>query len=89
VYSKDAVPEDVPVVPLTPAAGAVAELAWALKQAQLAASTSDARRLVEQGGVEVDGARATDPKMRLEPGHEYLVRVGSKNRRFAKIRVNA
>jgi tyrosyl-tRNA synthetase len=89
VYAKDAVPEDVPVVPLTPAAGAVAELAWALKQAQLAASTSDARRLVEQGGVEVNGARATDPKMRLEPGNEYLVRVGSKNRRFAKIRVNA
>jgi len=89
VYAKDAVPDDVPVVPLTPAAGAVAELAWALKQAQLAASTSDARRLVEQGGVEVNGARATDPKMRLEPGNEYLVRVGSKNRRFAKIRVNA
>jgi tyrosyl-tRNA synthetase len=89
VYAKDAVPDDVPVVPLTPAAGAVAELAWALKQAQLAASTSDARRLVEQGGVEVNGARATDPKMRLEPGTEYLVRVGSKNRRFAKIRVNA
>ncbi|HEX8790643.1 MAG TPA: tyrosine--tRNA ligase [Polyangiaceae bacterium] len=89
VYSKDAVPEDVPVVPLTPAAGAVAELAWALKQAQLVASTSDARRLVEQGGVEVNGARATDPKMRLEPGTEYLVRVGSKNRRFAKIRVSA
>ncbi|HTQ46702.1 MAG TPA: tyrosine--tRNA ligase [Polyangiaceae bacterium] len=89
VYAKDAVPDDVPVVALTPAAGAVAELAWALKQAQLAASTSDARRLVEQGGVEVNGARATDPKMRLEPGNEYLVRVGSKNRRFAKIRVNA
>jgi hypothetical protein len=29
----------------------------------------------------------TDPKFRLEPGTEYLVRVGSKNRRFARIRV--
>jgi tyrosyl-tRNA synthetase len=65
----------------------VAELAWALKQANLVPSTSEARRLVEQGGVEVDGARATDPKARLEPGREYLVRVGSKNRRFARIRV--
>ena len=45
------------------------------------------RRLVEQGGVEVDGARATDPQDALEPGKEYLVRVGSKNRRFARIRV--
>jgi tyrosyl-tRNA synthetase len=87
VYSGDAVPDDVPGVTVA-ATGGVAELAWAVKQAGLAASTSEARRLVEQGGVEVDGARATDPKLRLEPGREYLVRVGSKNRRFARIRVS-
>jgi tyrosyl-tRNA synthetase len=86
VYSKDAVPDDVAIVDVAPSGG-VAELAWALKLANLAASTSDARRLVEQGGVEVDGTRVTDPKMRLEPGKTYLVRVGSKNRRFARIRV--
>lgn len=83
VYAKDAVPEDVPVVEVTPTG--VAELAWALKQAGLVASTSDARRLVEQGGVEVEGARAQNPKEALERGKAYLVRVGSKNRRFARI----
>jgi tyrosyl-tRNA synthetase len=86
VYGKDAVPDDVAGVELAPAGG-VAELAWALKQANLVATTSEARRLVEQGGVEVDGQRVTDPKMRLLPGKEYLVRVGSKNRRFARIRI--
>jgi tyrosyl-tRNA synthetase len=86
VYSGDAVPDDVPIVDVA-APGGVAELAWSLKQAGLAPSTSEARRLVEQGGVEVDGARTTDPKTRLETGREYLVRVGSKNRRFARIRV--
>jgi tyrosyl-tRNA synthetase len=86
VYGKDAVPDDVPVVELSPAGG-VAELAWALKQANLATSTSEARRLVEQGGVEVDGARVSDPKARLLPGSDHLVRVGSKNRRFARIRI--
>ncbi|HEY6460721.1 MAG TPA: tyrosine--tRNA ligase [Polyangiaceae bacterium] len=86
VYAKDAVPDDVPVVEVTPTGGA-AELAWALKQAGLVATTSDARRMVEQGGVEVDGQRVTDPKARLAPGKETLVRVGSKNRRFARIRV--
>ena len=86
VYAKDAVPEHVAHVVVDPRGG-IAELAWALKQANLAASTSEARRLVEQGGVEVDGARVTDPKARLDPGSEHLVRVGSKNRRFARIRV--
>jgi tyrosyl-tRNA synthetase len=86
VYGKDAVPDDVPNIELAPAGG-VAELAWALKQAGLAESTSTARRLVEQGGVEVDGQRVTDPKTRLLPGSVHLVRVGSKSRRFARIRV--
>jgi tyrosyl-tRNA synthetase len=85
VYSKGAVPDEVTRVEI--AATGPAELAWALKQAGLVASTSEARRLVEQGGVEVDGARAADPKARLEPGRDYLVRVGSKNRRFARIHV--
>jgi tyrosyl-tRNA synthetase len=86
VYVKDAVPEDVPDIVLTPSGG-IAELAWALKQANLAESTSAARRLIEQGGVEIDGQRATDPKARLLPGRVYLVRVGSKSRRFARIRI--
>jgi tyrosyl-tRNA synthetase len=85
-YAKGGEPDEVPGVEITPAGG-VAELAWALKQAKLVATTNEARRLVEQGGVEVDGARVTDPKMRLVPGREYLVRVGSKNRRFARIRI--
>ncbi|MDP9151899.1 MAG: tyrosine--tRNA ligase [Myxococcota bacterium] len=86
VYGKGAVPEDVPSIVITPT-GRVSELAWALKQAQLSTSTSEARRLIEQGGVEVDGTRVTDPKARLEPGREYLLRVGSKNRRFARVRI--
>jgi tyrosyl-tRNA synthetase len=86
VYAGDAVPDQVPRVEIDPRGG-VAELAWALKQANLASSTSEARRLVEQGGVEVDGTRVIDPKARLDPGSEHLVRVGSKNRRFARIRV--
>ncbi len=85
MYSGDAVPDDVPSFEVAPTG--VAELAWALKQAGLVASTSEARRLVEQGGVEVDGVRVTDPRHPLEPGKEYLVRAGSKNRKFARIRV--
>ncbi|HXX65595.1 MAG TPA: tyrosine--tRNA ligase [Polyangiaceae bacterium] len=86
VYAKNSPPDEVPSIELAPEGG-IAELAWALKQARLAPSTSEARRLVEQGGVEVDGERVTDPKLVLRSGSDHLVRVGSKNRRFARIRV--
>ncbi len=85
VYSRDAVPDDVATFEIV--SKGVVELAWALKQAGLVASTSDARRLVEQGGVEVDGNRASDPRAQLALGGEYLIRVGSKNRRFARLKV--
>jgi len=88
VYGKNVAPDDIPSIELSPEAG-VAELAWALKQAHLVSSTSEARRLIEQGGVEVDGERVTDPKHRLPSGSEHVVRVGSKNRRFARVRVRA
>ena len=85
VYSSDSVPDDVEVVEVV--STGPAELGWVLKQAGLAASTSEARRLVLQGGVDLDGKRAQVKGPPLEPGREYLVRVGSKNRRFARIRV--
>jgi tyrosyl-tRNA synthetase len=83
-YAKDVVPNDVPKIDVT-ARGGTAELAWVLKSAGLVASTSEGQRLVVQGGVQVDGQRVADPKMRFEVGSDHLVRVGSKNRRFARI----
>ena len=50
-------------------------------------STSEAKRLIAQGGVEVDGRRVTDDQHKLSRGGRYLVRVGSKKRRFCFIRV--
>lgn len=48
----------------------------ALKDAGLVASTSEARRLVQQGGVTLDGARVTDEKHGLAPGGRHTVKVG-------------
>jgi len=86
VYAKDAEPTNVARIDVHVSAG-IAELAWALRQANLVVSSSEARRLVEQGGVEVNGVRVTDPKTPLAIGQEHLVRVGSKNRRFARLRI--
>ena len=81
IYSGDAVPADVEeqTIPIeTPTLW----IAKALAIAGLVKSTSDGKRLVEQGGVEVDQQRVTDVQLQLERGKKYLLRVGSKNRRF-------
>lgn len=51
----------------------------------LSASSSEARRLVEQGAVRLDGEPVQDPRLRLEPGGEpILLQVGK--RRFGYVR---
>ncbi len=57
-----------------------------LAQAGLAPSKTEARRLIAQGGVEVDGEKVTDGDhvMAGEPGRDYRLKVGKK--RFAVIR---
>jgi tyrosyl-tRNA synthetase len=51
-----------------------------LKETGLVASTSEARRLISQGGVEVDSSRVADLNFRLAPGRGYLIRVGKRRR---------
>jgi len=85
-YLGDGVPEEVPEVEV-PTAGSELLLAKGLSVAGLVPSTSEAKRLITQGGVEVDGQRVTDEQHKLSRGGRYLVRVGSKKRRFCLIRV--
>lgn len=87
VYGADAVPDDVPEHTLT-TEGSTLWIAKALSSAGLVKSTGEGKRLVEQGGVEVDRVRVTDANHQLEKGKKYLLRVGSKNRRFAWVTVS-
>ena len=87
VYAGDAVPDDVPSHTVKTET-ATLWIAKALSVVGLVKSTGEGKRLVEQGGVEVDRVRVTDANLQLEPGKRYLVRVGSKNRKFAYIAVS-
>jgi tyrosyl-tRNA synthetase len=87
VYGKDAIPTDVPEHEVK-TDGASLWIAKALSSAGLVKSTGEGKRLVEQGGVEVDQVRITDANHQLERGKKYLLRVGSKNRRFAYVVVS-
>ena len=54
-----------------------------MKQLSFAASTSEARRLVSQGAVRVDGTTITDVNFRFVPGEHGILEVG--RRRIARI----
>ena len=60
-------------------------VAVAIAKAGLALSNSEARRLIQQGGVSVDNSKVADINAELTAGKEYLVQVGK--RKFAKIRL--
>jgi len=86
IYSADALPADIPERTVA-TDGASLWIAKALSSVGLVKSTGEGKRLVEQGGVEVDQKRVTDAQLQLERGKRYLLRVGSKNRRFAYVTV--
>jgi tyrosyl-tRNA synthetase len=73
------VPDDIAEVQLSGAPLAIGAL---LKAAGLAPSTSEALRLVDQGGVRVDGSTVADRGLRLAAGR-YVVQVGK--RKFARV----
>jgi len=73
------VPDEIPELALS---GAPLGIGALLKQANLAPSTSEALRLVDQGGVRIDGATVGDRGLKLAAG-SYVVQVGK--RKFARI----
>ena len=64
--------------------GGSAPLWQVLREAGLVPSNSEARRMVRQGAVEVDGERVADASLAMRDG-EYLIRVGK--RRFRRVRL--
>jgi tyrosyl-tRNA synthetase len=82
--SEKAVPDDLPLK-LIHVDAAGLRIANLLKEAGLAASTSEANRKIEEGAVRIDGAKATDRALTLKPGAEHVIQVGS--RRFARLKL--
>ncbi len=69
---------------ITAATSSDGEPAWkVVVMSGLVLSNSEARRQIQQGAVEVDGARLADANQPLQAGREYLIRVGK--RRFKRV----
>jgi tyrosyl-tRNA synthetase len=58
-------------------------LVQALKACGVCPSATDAQRMIEQGGVKVDGERVEDKALRLVVGATYVLQAGK--RKFAKV----
>ena len=65
----------------TPAIGIIDLL---VQGSRLVASRGEAKRKVQEGAVEVDGAKVSDMALELPIGREYRIRVGKK---FARVLV--
>jgi tyrosyl-tRNA synthetase len=57
-----------------------------LKMAGLVTTTSEAGRLIDQGGVKLDGERVSNKQLRLQSGVSCVVQVGK--RRFARVNID-
>ncbi|OZI47632.1 tyrosine--tRNA ligase [Bordetella genomosp. 5] len=78
-FRDGAIPDDIPEVNV---AGAPMGILRVLREAGLVASSSEAQRNVEQGGVRVNGDRVEDKSLQLAAG-TYVVQVGK--RKFARV----
>ncbi|MBT8451420.1 MAG: tyrosine--tRNA ligase [Deltaproteobacteria bacterium] len=76
-FSKRQVPDDLPEHEVT----LDAESVWVpklLSDLGLVRSSSDGRRRIQQGGVEIDGHRVTDPQAKLPRGR-YIIKAGKRS----------
>lgn len=82
--SKGGIPDDVPEVSVTIDGDAIG-VAQLLKLAGLVASTSEAFRSIEQGGIKLDGEKVSDKTLMLNKGITVVAQVGK--RKFANVTI--
>jgi tyrosyl-tRNA synthetase len=78
------IPQDMPEITLRAPEDGIA-IGQLLKMAGLTPSTSDALRMIEQGGVKLDGEKVSDKNLRIAKGRTVVVQVGK--RKFARVTV--
>lgn len=84
-FRQGEIPEDMPEVVIAAPFEGLA-VGAALKHAGLVASTSEALRMIDQGGVRLDGEKLSDRTLKLAVGRSYVLQVG--RRKFARLVVS-
>lgn len=81
-FKRNEIPEDLPTQELALETASIA-IGVLLKQAGLVASSSEGMRMIEQGGVKIDGKKISDKNYQLAKGNNFVIQVGK--RKFARI----
>ena len=81
-FQKGAIPEDIEEVSYSLEDESI-PLVNLLKETGMVASTSEASRLIKQGGIKIDSKKVEDPKMLILAGTKQIYQVGK--RKFLKI----
>ncbi len=79
-FKQGGIPDDIAEITL-PAGLAITQV---MKQAALTPSTTEAQRMIEQGGVKIDGEKISDKALKLASGI-YVLQVGK--RKFARVTI--
>jgi tyrosyl-tRNA synthetase len=84
-FRQGAIPDDIAEVTLE-ANGEALPIAQLLKRAGLTASTSESLRMIDQGGIRLDGAKLVDKGLSFGAGKTLVLQVGK--RKFARVTIN-
>lgn len=83
IFVKKDLPDDIPEAFVSTENGSIG-IVKLLTETKLAASNNEARRIIDQGGVSINGAKITDEKAIVEVHGGVIVKVGK--RKFLKVR---
>jgi tyrosyl-tRNA synthetase len=83
-FQKGLMPDDIPSISVD-INGDSMPLVNLLKNTEMVTITSEAARLIKQGGVKIDSEKVEDPKLEIRKGSEAIYQVGK--RKFLKIKV--
>jgi tyrosyl-tRNA synthetase len=76
-FQQGQMPDDIPEKTLEAGDNGIG-IATALSQCGLVSSNSEAFRMIQQGGVRIDGEKVTDRSLKLEAGFKGILQVGKR-----------
>ena len=82
VFAQNQLPSDMPEIEISTEPIAAAKL---LGHCGLVESGGEAKRMIKQGGVTINGEKVSNPNQEITPANEMVVKVGK--RKFAKLMV--